>query len=671
MKKNCATLFLILLFVVGYGQHMQVKKPNLISFGQVTKRVTSILDTLSGPMAKRHPEYGILPFNAQCSECVELIDKRTINTRFFIDPYLASHTFSQTSYFPLHYRNSPADIWRTIDARLQPDSVHPGVYMANRQPLPTKCDLNKKSSSITINGFEFEFNKNITFYYADENTAAISRPQSGNYTNYTIGEQGLAVTDIWPAIDLQQVYHTGEIKSSYIIKKPLQIPVNMGFMVIEDHFSLPDGYTFEEYENTHQESLKLKGDYVLKNKDNQILLTYHKPVYIDANSVGMQGSYKLTRTGNNYALQMLIPVSWLNRAENIYPLTIDPLVWSDTAKGNFASSGLPSANMAFTTAAMGTCDYHMSVTVPGMSQLMNTYVDLEYQLTYSSMCGNPPEPVPYCLFSQVKQYLSADRCGEQQAFSCRNIGDTTGFCTTDSSYIFNNGFHPSPIILGYAQFLSCYPAQCADYDIPFTLKNMDSICGDACGYLCARGNKWAMTVEACTVNGSITETRSHICAGETDTITALANCGVPPYHYLWSADGGNTFDTIYGTSNYILGTNSGTDSIFVECYVIDSCGNLALAGITQVSVCTGIAVTSVAEFKLFPTPAGDLITIQGEQLKGSVSVSVYDITGRQVKALSQSVTGKISIPVASLSSGMYFVSVSSGTQSAVMNFVKQ
>ena len=526
---------------------MVVKKPNLISFGQVKKRVTSILDTMSGRLARVHPEYGILPFNAQCSECVELIDRRTLNTRFFIDPYVSCHTFSQSSYFPLHYRNSPTDIWRTIDPRLEPDSIHQGVYTANRQPLHAKCDLNKKSASLTLGDFEFEFNKNITFYYTDENTEAMCMGQPGNYSSYTIGEQGLEVTNIWPAVDMQQIFSTGEIKTNYIIRRPLEIPIDKGYMIIEDHFDLPDGYTFEESENgAHLEEQKFKGDYELKDKNNNILFRYHKPVYIDANSVGMQGIYKLVRNCNDYILQMLIPVSWLNRAENVYPLTIDPLVSGDSAMGNFISTGLPTANLAFTTASMGTCDYHMSVTVPGGSQLMNTYVDMEYHLTYSNMCGSPPEPAPYCLFSQVQQYLSADKCGQTALLSCRNIGDTTGFCTTDSSYVLDNGLRARPVTLSYSQFLSCYLPQCADYDIPFTLKNTDSICGDVCGYLCARGSKWAMTVEACTVNANITQTSDHICTGQSDTIAVVANCGIPPYHYLWTTNGGSTFDTTYG-----------------------------------------------------------------------------------------------------------------------------
>lgn len=585
MKKALSVFLLILLVVSSYGQNMLVKKPDFNFHPHPQKRVTSILDTLSSNKAKQHPEYGILPFNAQCSECVELIDKRTINTRFFVDPYVPTHTFSQTSYFPLHYKLSPDDIWRTIDPRLAADQNTPGLYTATNQPVPAKCDLNKKTVSLTDRGVEFEFNKNLTLYFIDD-SVAVSKAQPGNYTNYKIGEQGLQVTNMWPDIDMQQVFGVGEIKTTYTINKPLQVPVSKGYMVIEDHFILPEGCTFEEEENgSHLQNHQFKGNYQLKDKNGHLLIRYQKPVYMDANSYGMQGIYKLENNGKNYSIKTLIPVSWLNRGENAYPLTIDPQITGDTvyvvpgdsAIGNFIHSTLPQANLGFTTVSLGSCDYHMSVTVPGQSQLLNTTIDLEYQLTFSNLCGNPPEPYPYCLFSQVRQDVSCDRCPQDHVtFSCANIGDTTGFCTTDNSVLLSNGARPHAPTFSYGAFLYCYPPQCPDYDIPFTLKNTDSICGDQCGFLCARGTKWGMTIEACTVSGYISQNKTKVCAGQSAIFTAHPVCGVPPYHFIWSSDGGNTFDTIYGDPNLVVNTSNTLthpDSIYVVCYIGDTCWN--------------------------------------------------------------------------------------------------
>ena len=575
MKKTLGLIILVSLYVSGFAQHMRVKKPEFTFFNPTKKRVTPVLEKLSSSDAKSHPEYGILPFNAQCSECVELIDKRTLTSRFFTDPLVPTHTFSQESYFPLHFKKGNGDIWRTIDPRLRLDVLNPGVYSAENQPVPTKCDINRQITSLTTGGIEFVFNKDLTLYFAYD-SLAFSKEQKGNYRNYTIGEQGLAVTNIWPGIDMQQIFSTGEVKTNYIIKNPMEIPVTGGYMVIEDHFNLPEGYRFEESEGgTYLKHHEFQGDYELKNAAGNTIVRYRKPVYIDANAVGIQGMYQLKRSGNDYTLMTLIPVKWLNRVENVYPLTIDPTVSGDSAMGNFISSTLPSANLGFTTVALGFCPYHMTVHVPGMSLLMNTYADLEYRLTYSNACGNPPEPLPYCLFSQVKQYLSCDQCPQdQQVFSCRNLGDTTGYCTTDSSIRVSGGIQPRPATYTYPQFLFCYPPQCPDYHIPFTLKNTDSICGDQCGYLCARGSKWAMTIEACTVSGFITQNKTQVCAGQSATFTAHPTCGVPPYHFIWTPDGGNTYDTVYGNTDFVVTTSntiSTPTTIYISCYIGDTC----------------------------------------------------------------------------------------------------
>lgn len=584
MKKALSIFLFTLLFTCGFAQHMQVKKPDFKYFPVAQKYVTPVLDKMSSDSAKLHPEYGILPFNAQCSECVELIDKRTVNSRFYTDPMVPGHTFSQKSYFPLHYKKNTHDIWRTIDPRLAPDVHHPGVYTAADQPVTAKCDLNKKLTSIKAGGFEFEFNRNLTTYFVDDSTV-LTKAQQGNYSNYTIGQQGLEVTDMWPGIDMQQIFSTGEIKTNYIIKHQLNIPIDKGYMVIEDHISLPDGYTFEESDRgTHSGHHEFKGEYHLKNKNGRVLLKYQRPVYLDANSIGMHGIYLLKKDGNDYTLQTLIPVWWLSRTENVYPLTIDPVVavdtpfvYGDSAMGNFISTGLPQASLGFTTVALGTCDYHMTVDVPGESQLLNTSIDIEYKLTYSDSCGSPPEPSPFCLFNQVRQYISCDGCpADQTVFFCRNIGDSTGYCTTDSNVNVGGNVRPHSYVVNYQQFLFCYPPQCPDYQLPFTMKNTDSICGDVCGYLCARGSKWGMTIEACQVSGYITQNKEVVCAGQSAIFTAVPDCGVPPYHYIWSADGGNTFDTIYGNTNFVVTTSdtiSNYDSIQVICYIGDTCWN--------------------------------------------------------------------------------------------------
>lgn len=481
------------------AQQMGVKHFNFTTFREDVKFTPPVLSRNSSAEAKANPEYGILPYNAQCTECVELIDKRTLDTRFYIDPKKVGHTYSQSSYFPLHYKSSKGDMWHTIDRRLRPVAGQPGVYEAKNQPVPTILNMNSKTTKLDVGEMKFEFNKDLTLYFFDENTA-YTRKEKANYSNYTVGEEGLKVKNLWQGIEMQQVFRNGEIETDYIINEPLQLPITTGWMVVEDHFTLPDGYSFEEESSatvSKGTDGQYKGSYQLKNSKGETLVTYKRPVYVDAKAIGMHGGYKLQKDGSNYTLQMYIPVDWILRKDNIYPLTIDPRVIGVAKRGDFhTTTGGVSAGMGFSDERLyGSCNDHIFVTVPGNSILDKAYVDLEYHLTYDNTCGNPPLPIPFCTYSMVSQEVICDTCQTSSGrYKCGPANPPfTGTCTTDSLLV--PGARSVEITKTKPEFLACIPRQCGDYQIGFTLMNRDSVCTDSCGYLCAVGDMWQMTIE--------------------------------------------------------------------------------------------------------------------------------------------------------------------------------
>lgn len=596
MKKNLYILLALLFPFFSSAQQMHVKKHNFTSFRQDIKLTSEHVAKRSSPAALQHPEYGVLPFNAQCSYCTELIDERTVDSRQFINPDKPGRTFSQKSYLPLHYKKSENDIWRTIDRRLRP-SGQAGVYVAESQPVPTKFDLNRKSTSLLVEGLEFEFNREMVMFFYDENNA-YTRPEAGSFANHSVGEEGVQAKNFWTGIDMEMVFSPGEVKSNYVIASPLSIPIQKGWMVIEDHFILPAGYSVVESPDGERldGGQYFKGDYLIKNATGETLVTYEKPSYIDARAWGMHGKYKLLRGPNNdYSMQMYIPIDWLKSTDNMYPLTIDPVVSGITKLGSFRSTpGGITANMGYTTKP-ASCDYRMynnpptsqPVVVPGKSKLTNVLVDLEYQLTYDNTCGTPPLPSPYCTFSQVTMEVISDTCGTSTGLLACNPAAPpyTGTCTTDSVLVPNA--RSIRITSFVPNYLGCLQPQCPDYQLNFTLKNRDSICGDVCGYLCARGNIWQMTVEACKVEGSITQDRTQVCAGQPVVFTATPDCGVPPYSYEWH------YDTVVTTiSNSPSITVNPERDIFAYCFVIDACGERS-------------AQTNVLGVTVVPAPPAD------------------------------------------------------------------
>lgn len=582
LKPLSALLALLLCSTCIYAQSMRVKKHNYTSFATDSKNVPDALNHYSSAVAKQHPEYGILPPHTPCQSCVELIDKRTIDSRQYMDPQQPGRTFSQRSYFPLHYKKGTDDVWHSIDERLRPSST-PGVFIADRQPVPTKSDINRKSTSVIMGSVEFEFNKNVSVYFVDGNNAQ-SAVQQSDYSHYTAGSDGVMIKDIWTGIDMEQTFTFSEVKSTYVINEPMDIPVSNGYMVIEDHFALPAGYTFNEAQGVHTADGYYQGDYEVRDPQGRALGTYHVPAYYDAKVWGIQGSYQLLQIGNSYTLRMLVPLSWINNPDNVYPLYIDPTFDGRKSLGNFYLTGGQFANFAFTTMALGSCDYDMdSVKVDGKSKITNSYVNLEYRLTYDPMCGTPPLPAPFCTFSQVSMEVISRDCNKTTGLLACNPAQPpyTGTCTTDPNLV--PGAGPIQINAFQPSFLTCIAPQCPDYYLDFTLKNRDSTCGAACSYLCANGTMWEMIIEACTVEGNQTQDKTQVCAGETVTFTAHPTCGVPPYTYIWTKDGGNTFDTTT-VPNYLVTPQTGGVTFNVACYIVDACGVMATTNDLSVQV---------------------------------------------------------------------------------------
>jgi hypothetical protein len=458
------------------------------------------------------PELSKLPFNAPCLNCIEDVRKRGATSRLFIDNEKSNRCYIQESFLPIHYRNNESDYWSLIDFRLRPDVNVDGRYIADRQPVVSICDLNEKNTSLVSGNSTIVFNNQLSLHLETIEGEILSS-EKGAYNQFTIGEQGLAVKKIWNGIDMQQVFGVGEVKSSYVIEKPLQFPITEGWLVIEDFLQLSAGCTIEEEKPVNKTADGFyKGSYWVKGKQGELLFAYHSAVFFDSRLVGMQAKYKLRSRGEGYILQMYIPVEWLLDTTLSYPLTIDPIVNGFNQYGNYAATGLPSAQMGFTSEALGSCDYHLTVKVPGKSQLKTAFAELEYQLTYDADCGDPNIPAPFCTFSQVSMEVVSDSCQQSSGLLICNpsMPPWTGTCTTDSNLV--PSAHPIDLAGVNPLYLSCLPIQIDSYAISFTLKNRDSICGDVCGYLCARGNMWRMTVVAETVDSltSIIQSGNHL-----------------------------------------------------------------------------------------------------------------------------------------------------------------
>lgn len=145
------------LLVSGQSLHGApgVRVYNYTSFTFEPKSVNRGWETLTPDSLKSHPEYGVIPYNAPCTECVEVLSERTASTRKFIKNNGEGNTFLSTaSLIDLHYPDSTG-VWLSYDPRLTP-TVVPGVFESRRQPNTTVLNMQEGYSSIAlIDGEQF------------------------------------------------------------------------------------------------------------------------------------------------------------------------------------------------------------------------------------------------------------------------------------------------------------------------------------------------------------------------------------------------------------------------------------------------------------------------------------------------------------------------------------
>lgn len=530
---------------------MKVKQYNLSSFSKTEKIISEELKKLTPEKFQQHPEYGLLPYNAQCQECFELIQKRTEHERYFVkNGSNGTHFFAQKSLQPLHYKNKKQE-WITIDWRLFPQGNK--IYKAQHQNFPTAYNANNNATQLRVSSFDFQFNQNLTQYFLDKQ-GNIVQPEKANYNNQALGHEGIKIEEAWKNTNIEHIYKQHGIKTNFILKQPLQLSSDIEWLVFEDAVQLPENYFLRKNEN----------ELALINAEKKHIITYRQPAFYDGYSYGMLGHYELEQQGNFWKIKVMVPASFLNDKKVSYPLTIDPLVTvGPQGIGEFKvafPATFNSANMGFTLSAIGSCDYSITFVGLGGANLTGTLLDVEYENEFNPCAPN--DNPPYCEFTDVSMEVIGP-CGNSTGQLICNPAQPpfNGTCTTDPLKV------PGAGAIRIPNFLNCVEAQCPDYELTFSIKNRTFKCNDLCSTSCAVGHRFAITLEGRTIEERVTITDDFICAGQPVNVISLPSFGVPPYTYLWNPT---------GQTDSIITVNPETNS-FYSCIVTDACGNTAEA----------------------------------------------------------------------------------------------
>jgi gliding motility-associated-like protein len=494
-----------------------------------------------------HPELGKLPFNAGCDDCFEILQERTIDSRLFYKKHTnGSEFYKQQFYGPVHFQNEKQQ-WVTIDPRLKPSKQSPNIFSALQQPLPVVIDLGSDFTSIQLKDKTiFKFNEKIQLYYIDKIGNKIQEQGRVDLSNFTAGDQGILNYEAWKSINRQCMVERGEVEVNYIVKDSAVLPGNVGFMVFEETFHLPEGFILKKDVN-HGFTLEhggWVGDIVLLDKNGDKLAVMKKPVVYDSNPNGFSDFeypifYELSQTGDEYVLLLKISVDWLKNKERVYPVVIDPVV-KGSSRYNVGYMGFQFDPVCFDTSNY--CSFPLRVVVPGKSTLVGAWFDARYN-SKNSGCG-----IGTMCRKKDAAFKIKGPCGispSQQGFwtcdSSKIISTIPGLCYGDSIPMFG------PI--------SCLPPSCPDHIIDFEMQTFHCSCPlPACDSAChvMRTGTWAITIAARTLEGWVDED-DVVCLGDSKILWANGRFGVPPYTYAWAPGGQTTrTDTVMPltTTNY-------------------------------------------------------------------------------------------------------------------------
>lgn len=535
------------------SNQLHVKVYNLESFStqqkDITKKdITKELEELTPSEFYSHPDYGYLPYNAPCEDCYELLQNRTDSARMFVEKGTNGTSFySQKCYGIFNIKNDNGQLI-SIDPRLKKKSE--GIYTAEKQAvLPTELNITNKQSSFNLpNGDKFAFNRKVEMLYISP-LNQITNLGEANWTNYTIGEEGIHVINAWPNVDIEIMYNNDWIKSNYIIKAPLGY--SNGQIAFRDNLIVPSGFDIIENSNTNEFSIT--------STNSNYTFDISNAVGYDKN--GMEGSsmrsfsYQFDNTTKQ--LSILVPVSWTTDINAVYPLTIDPTV---TSSNTYSASEIyfKYQSSAYCPGNNTGCTYSLVVPKPANATLTGATFGMTYITGTGKISNGHPK---YCTLSDAGVYITTN-CGRDPIST-----NSYWYCNYPTLYGTCSGSG-----LDISGAVTCYTPTCSG-SITFVMHTERcnfanqpncTFASKICAYMPI--NSWSVTITGKTLETTTNKTYNVAsCAGTTTLMNPLPTFGVPGYTYVWS--NGATTSTINANNAQSPYTVTVTDACGVQSVV--------------------------------------------------------------------------------------------------------
>jgi|GEM_PF-5138603 len=564
-----------------------------------------------------HPDAGYSGPDVPEGEVIEILSKRTESSRFFVSADNPSIVHSQGALGPLHYRKD--NQWLVIDHRLA--RVADGIYEANRQPVPTGLDIHKAITYIHTAEGKVHFNQWAMFGIREGK--AKKKIAEADWSNITIGDDGVRVVDIFPGIDAEMVTGRGSIKTSFIVKEWFENSFDE--VILTDQFQegvVPLSFW---YDGQRVSEGRVSGELLMKKGRNTVLKIGKAFMYAAESPANVTDLVYLI---NDQELGINIKTSEIKDLLKNGNVIIDPLV--DGGEGKLdATFPLNSyRNPDFNTCENynfdQACSYSWTVPVPADVQVITT-----------SHTNNLNVVAPCTRDKMGFRIVLGDErnCGLGTLWISQGRPDTPGVVGGAPNIITN--------------YNNCIPVKCEDYDLTVSLAIIRACVGPReCESSCVSGTgPFIMTITGRTLEMITMESSKdlslEICPGEPLTLTPVAEFGVKPYVYTWSDGQSDPIRTVRPSSNTSYSVeisdacqNKVTTKVDVKVKIPTAPPSLTIANDQEGIVCPGIELNWQSSISAQGN-YGYQWTVNGTAVEGADESdwSVSNLTNRDIVSL--------------------------------------
>ncbi|MES2557386.1 MAG: PKD domain-containing protein [Bacteroidota bacterium] len=555
-----------------------------------------------------HPEFGYLPEEAPCQNCVEVLSKRDFDKRYFINIDNPSEFYSQTAMGELHVK--VGEDWIRVDHTL--NKVADNIYESTNTLETAGFNVFENRSYIQTTIGNIYFNNWSLFTKTGD---VLTSKGTANWSNYIVGEDGILIHNVFPGIDAEMVVFRGAIKTSFIIRENLMGTFEE--LIFRDQFDTPLSPTVEFTGGIMSEGV---GELTVFSGSTDVLHMNEAALYAKGGPKELMESGVYRINGNS--VDIVVRYDWINDNIDEYQMVVDPVV---TGTNTLAQASILGSQYNASCNFTNSCNATLSVNRPANA----TVTDVQWSFNYLAQGS--------CWREDGATRFSVGACVSP------NIAGFYWFCNLPSA-----GTCTGTNITIFSDVAGCLPApSCVAVPVNFTMQFFRACWGTTgCNNTCiGAASPWTMTIIGNTIQYNNVATpfslsATTVCAGGSITASTTGAFGVPGYTYNWSFSPSGIPSVGSGASASIVFPTSG--SITLYSIVTDACGNQVTysrvvtvtpgptINVNSPTICAGASATLTATGGTTYTwsPPGGLSATTGTSVTANPAVTtVYTVVG--------------------------------------------